>query len=336
MEFRKKVSIDIKGLELDYQTRMMLFGSCFAENIGTRLSENKFVVNSNPFGVLYNPLSIAQSINFLLDERIFTSDDVVYAEGAYHSFYHHSVYSDLSEESFLNNINLMREKATSDLKQADVLLITFGTAYVYRHKQSDHVVANCHKVAASQFDHYRLSVSDIVSEWKMLTNRLLSLNSNLKILFTVSPIRHWKDGAHNNQLSKSTLLLAIDELSNLFPTVFYFPSYEIVMDELRDYRFYAADMIHPSDVAVDYIWQRFSENLFSGETSGVLKQWQTIWRSLQHRPLVDINNIQYKQFLMQTLLRLNDFRKKYPYFDCELELCRLNDKLAQTGINDIT
>ena len=232
-----------------------------------------------------------------------------------------------SNSSSFKTINEKRDKASADLREAEVLLITFGTAYVFNLKETGEVVANCHKQPSHIFNRNKLSVSEIVSSWTELIEESLRINPDLKIVFTVSPIRHWKDGAHNNQLSKATLLLAIDELVNKFPNLYYFPSYEIVLDELRDYRFYSEDMIHPNDIAIRYIGEIFSDAYFDEETKILCNQWQNIARAIAHRPFNE-DTEEYKQFLKQTLLKLQSIRNKYPYFDCENELILLESKLS--------
>lgn len=200
------------------------------------------------------------------------------------------------------------------------MVITLGTAYVYRLKSTGKVVANCHKLPEKMFDRSMLSVAEIVSEWKGLLLSLWEQCPELKLLFTVSPIRHWKDGAHGNQLSKATLLLAVEALQTSYPErIAYFPAYEIMMDELRDYRFYANDMLHPSELAVDYIWQRFTENFLSDETKGFLKEWAEIQKAINHRPFQPKSEA-YKRFLSQTLLKMERINEKFPFFDSTKEM----------------
>lgn len=327
MEFRKKIDIPKPDFEIGHQSRLMLFGSCFAENIGQYFTDNKFRADVNPFGVLYNPSSIHQAIEILLREKDFTEKDVFEHQGLYHTFFHHSEFSDTDKDVFLQNINQKRIQATNSLRQADILLITFGTSYVFRHIEKGQIVANCHKLRASAFEHYRLSVDNIAESWSGLIEELREVNPSLKILFTLSPIRHWKDGAHNNQLSKATLLLAIDELAGRYNNLYYFPSYEIVLDELRDYRFYAEDMLHLNKTAIEYIWEVFSDTCFGAETRQICKEWQAIRKAIEHRPF-NPDTKDHKQFLMQTLLKINELQRKYPYFDVEKETIYLTQKLS--------
>ena len=246
MELYTRILLPKARFSFSYEDRVVMMGSCFAENIGRKLEENKFSVDINPFGTLYNPASVAEGLRMLLRPERFTSGDLFRHEGVYHSFTHHSRFSAPSEEECLDHINSRLSQSSDFLRKATRLVITLGTAFVYRLKSDGRIVSNCHKLPEKMFDRQRLSTQEIVEDWKPLLLALWEQNPALKILFTVSPIRHWKDGAHENQLSKATLLLATDALQKDYPgRIAYFPAYEILMDELRDYRFYADDMLHP-------------------------------------------------------------------------------------------
>ena len=254
MELYTRILLPKARFSFSYEDRVVMMGSCFAENIGRKLEENKFSVDINPFGTLYNPASVAEGLRMLLRPERFTPGDLFQHEGIYHSFTHHSRFSAPSEEECLGHINSRLSESSDFLRKATRLVITLGTAFVYRLKSDGRIVSNCHKLPEKMFDRQRLSTQEIVEDWKPLLLALWEQNPALKILFTVSPIRHWKDGAHENQLSKATLLLATDALQKDYPDrIAYFPAYEILMDELRDYRFYADDMLHPSPLAIDYI-----------------------------------------------------------------------------------
>ena len=258
MELYTRILLPKARFSFSYEDRVVMMGSCFAENIGRKLEENKFSVDINPFGTLYNPASVAEGLRMLLRPERFTSGDLFRHEGVYHSFTHHSRFSAPSEEECLDHINSRLSQSSDFLRKATRLVITLGTAFVYRLKSDGRIVSNCHKLPEKMFDRQRLSTQEIVEDWKPLLLALWEQNPALKILFTVSPIRHWKDGAHENQLSKATLLLATDALQKDYPgRIAYFPAYEILMDELRDYRFYADDMLHPSPLAIDYIFATF-------------------------------------------------------------------------------
>lgn len=299
--------------DITYEERLMFLGSCFADHIGSKMAAYRFNVHVNPFGVLYNPLSVGLSCRRLLSPTPFTESDLFYHNDMYHSFAHHGKFSRVSMTDCLAGINETLDGASEHFRQLSCLVITFGTAYAYRLKDGGQVVANCHKLPEAQFDRELLTVREIVDEWSVLLELIRSENPALKVIFTVSPIRHWKDGAHMNQLSKAILLLAEQALTEKYPDwVFYFPAYELMMDELRDYRFYADDLLHPSKVAIDYIWERFCDTYTDATTREVMKEVEGVNRALHHRPLNPSAEV-HKQFLIQTLLKLQRLQHKYPY-----------------------
>ena len=322
MNFRTQVELPEKEVKIAHSERMMLLGSCFAENMGKLLLENKFRCEVNPLGILYNPLSIAKSLQQVLVKRVYEEKDLFQAGGIWHSWMHHSDFSSCSLDECLEKINGGMMKVADSLSDTDWLVVTWGTAYVYSLCQTQEVVGNCHKQPEKLFVRKRLEVAEIVEVWKNLLDELRCLNPRLKVLLTVSPIRHAKDGMHGNQLSKSTLLLAVDELCATCPGCHYFPSYEIMMDELRDYRFYADDMLHPSAKAVEYIWECFCRSYFSKETMGVMKEWGEIKKALEHKPF-DRASEAYRKFLSQIVLKIAQIKEKIPYLEVqkEMELC---------------
>ena len=322
MNFRTQVVLPERATEIRHSERIMLFGSCFAENIGNLLVENKFSCDVNPFGILYNPLSVSQALRQILSGKRYEESDLFYSGGFWHSWMHHSDFSAPSPEEGLALINTRLAKANEELVKTNWLVVTFGTSYVYVHQETQKVVGNCHKQPEKTFKRFRLNVSTIVEEWQDVLSMLRERNPDLKVLFTVSPIRHEKDGMHGNQLSKATLLLAIDEICRLCPECHYFPSYEILLDELRDYRFYADDMLHPSRMAVEYIWECFSKCYFSAETKAVMKEWQEVRRGLEHKPYHPESEA-YRTFLSQIVLKIARMKEKFPYLEVqkEVEIC---------------
>lgn len=327
MYFRTQVERPEKVTEIGYSDHLLLLGSCFAENMGKLLLANKFCCDVNPYGILYNPLSIAGALQEMAEGKVYTGQDLFEAEGMWHSWMHHGSFSsDVSAADCMNRINTRLSKATNALTTVDWLVITWGTAFVYEHE--GHVVGNCHKQPDRLFSRRRLSVDEIVDVWRGVLVQLKQQNPSLKVLFTVSPIRHAKDGMHGNQLSKSTLLLAIDRLCHEFDCCHYFPSYEIVMDELRDYRFYADDMLHLSSLAVEYIWECFCQTYFSKDTLQAMKEWTEIQKGLQHKPFRPQSEA-YRQFLSQIMLKIERMKQKFPYIDAqnEIELCQSLSKL---------
>ena len=310
--FQTTVDIPNSELKISYESRILTLGSCFAQNIGTKLKEDYFETEINPFGVLYNPISIANSILLLLEKKVFTKEDIFQYNDLWQSFSHSSLFSDVSVDKCLEKISLPFKRNSEFIKLTDILLITFGTAWVYEEKKSGIVVSNCHKLPAKNFIRRRLTIDEIVKVYKSLIIKLAQLNPRIKIIFSVSPVRHWKDGAHENNISKSTLLLAIDELQKTNEQVYYFPAYEIQIDELRDYRFYSNDMFHPSEVAIDYIWKRFSETYFDDLTNKMKAEFEQFTNDLNHRPLFPDSN-EFLKFQHNILKKKDLLKTKYPF-----------------------
>lgn len=320
-KFQTLVDIPQFNWKIDYTSSSMFMGSCFAENIGKRMVELKFGTDLNPFGILYNPISVANSLQILLDNRKMDGSELMNHNGLWHSFYHHSRFSSTDKEESLSIINGRITVSSKILREADFLFITFGTAWVYELKETQKVVSNCHKIPESQFTRYKAGVSDIVNRHTRLLKDIFQVNPTLKVIFTVSPIRHWKDGAIENQLSKSTLLLAVNKIINSIGTDFcaYFPSYEIVMDELRDYRFYDQDMIHLSAVATNHIWEKFEQSFMRNGTVSLKKEIEKILQSKNHRPF-NPKTEEHKKFLSGCLKSCTQLEKEHPYINLKLEI----------------
>jgi GSCFA family len=284
MEFRTNVPVQISDLQITHADKLMVLGSCFAENIGVQLKESGFQVALNPFGVLYNPASVGMALQRLWMNQSFRDEELLEYEGLYHSFSHHGSFSGSDREQTLDRINASFNQAALDLRDVNCLIITFGTAWVYTLPSTDQIVANCHKLPEDRFLRRRLTGDEIEYFYTELLEVLFEAKPDLKIIFTVSPIRHLKDGIHENTLSKSTLHLAIEGLCESFDQVYYFPAYELMMDDLRDYRFYADDMLHPSQVAQRYIWEHFSDTCFPKTTKEVVRQVQQVRKAMKHKP----------------------------------------------------
>ena len=316
---------------LKHSDRLLIMGSCFAEHIGGRLSQMKWRTEVNPFGVLYNPQSISEALERLLECRPYTEEELTcFPDGGWNTWMHHSRYSYPDKDEALGAINHSMTAASMMLGQADALIITLGTAWVYRLKETMQVVGNCHKVPEREFVRQRLTVEEIVETYTALLAQMWAVNPKMRVIFTVSPVRHLKDTLHGNQLSKATLLLAVDELCNRYPEqLHYFPAYEIVMDELRDYRFYAEDMAHPSSQAVEYVWERFVEHMTDHEAQAFIAQWNKIARALAHRPFHPEAE-EYKQFVLQNKTKIENLKEKYPYLEVQDEINTCN-MLCKSG-----
>ena len=319
LEFRVKVELPKNQNNIKHSHLFQLWGSCFADNIGKRLIDNKFSCDLNPFGTLYNPLSIATAIRELIRKKTYTIDDLYVKDGQWFSYMHHSSFSSTNREQCLDRINNRISRSRAILEKANWILFTWGSAWVYRLKTDQRIVGNCHKMPDQIFTRERLDVNEIVAEYTQLIQEIKAINPHVQFMYTVSPIRHAKDGMHGNQLSKSTLLLAIDQLCNSCQDSTYFPSYEIMMDELRDYRFYADDMCHPTPLAINYIWECFSESYFTPDTRNFLQAWEKIQKGLLHRPF-DSESDAYQRFLRENLLKIERLKEKMPYLDVENEI----------------
>ena len=290
MQLTTPIEISRKLISITHEDGMVLMGSCFADNIGGKLQEAHFHCCVNPFGTLYNPMSVGQALKDIIAGRNYsvTDSEIFNSESIWHSWMHHSRFSADNAESLVENINGSIRKAHEHLLNSRLLIITLGSSYVYRLKEDNRIVANCHKMNEKLFDRSRLNVDDIVDEWIPLLDELHNMNPQLKVMFTVSPIRHKRDGLHANQLSKATLLLAVDRLCELRKDLcLYFPAYEIMMDELRDYRFYADDMVHPSPLAVEYIWERFCTAFFDRKTMDKVTEWRKFEAAQRHRSIIN-------------------------------------------------
>ena len=317
--FRTVVSVPPFANKISYKSSSMLIGSCFTENMGDKLLWYKLPAVINPFGITYNPLSVKKSIERLITGNIYKEDELCNYGGLFFSFDHHSKFSDVDSGSCIAKINSSLVNASEVLKKASHLFLTFGTSYYYELKSSRQIVSNCHKLPDKEFSRFRLKADEIVREYSYLIPALLEYNPGLQVIFTVSPIRHWKDGAHENQVSKSVLFIAIDELCKLFPNIGYFPAYELMMDELRDYRFYEEDMLHPNKTAINFIWEKFIDCFADKTTLRIMNEVEKIQLSKQHRPFNTQNDV-FKTFLNQQLNKIEQLLDQHPELDLSEEL----------------
>ena len=317
-----------KEFHLSHADDIVSMGSCFADRIGNLLKQSGFYVEQNPFGVLYNPMSVVKALELLWYDIPFKEDDLFEYQGLYSSFMHHTSFSGSDKDAVLQRIRSVNHRASEALHDATCLMITFGTSWVYALAETGKIVANCHKLPDYHFVRRRLEVDEIVDYYTSFFETVFQEKPDLKVLMTVSPIRHFKDGAHENTLSKAVLHLAIDELSLRFPQIVYFPAYELLMDELRDYRFYADDLVHPSAKAVEMVWQRFVQVAMNADTQQLMKQCNNLAQALNHRPLQPQSE-ENCRFLQQIMLKIEELSEKYPNLDFQNEkaLChtRLNN-----------
>lgn len=282
-QFRTPVRIPYLRNALSHKDSVLMIGSCFSENMYKKLKENQFSVVSNPAGIVYNPSSIVNTVNRLLCRKKYSQNDLFFHDGLWKCFDHHSAFADHDRDTALEKINRSFDTAVSLISDLDVLELTFGSSFVYQLNETGRIVANCHKQPDSVFMRRLLSVDEIVQMCSDLFEKLIYHRKEIRIILTVSPVRHLRDDAHENCVSKSHLISAVYELEKKFAQVYYFGAYELMMDELRDYRFYDSDMLHPSDVAIDFIWDRFCQSCMDTKTNEFIGKYARIIRARNHR-----------------------------------------------------
>ena len=313
MNFTTKVPISKSNFPIDYSSKIVSLGSCFAINIAQKFDYFKFQNSCNPFGILFHPLAIEKIISKAINLDFFTDEDVFFNDERWHCFDVHSDVSNANKEEFLQVVNEFIKTTNKQITEASHIIITYGTSWVYRNKQTEKVVANCHKLQQNQFDKEILSVATIEKSIQNTIDLIEKVNPKCTVIFTVSPVRHIKDGFSENQRSKSNLISALHSIFDLrHLTKGYFPSYEIMMDELRDYRFYAEDMLHPSQVAIDYIWERFCEASISESALPTREAVETIQKGLKHRPF-NPNSESHLKFLNQLKSKINKLKSEFPF-----------------------
>lgn len=313
MQFTTPIPIHKSNFQIDYNSKIVSLGSCFAVNIGEKFQYYKFQNTINPFGILFHPLALEKIISKAILREEFTEEDIFFHNERWHSFDVHSDLSVSDKEDFLKRLNSNLKNFRNDLIESSHIIITLGTSWVYRKIETDKVVANCHKVSQNQFKKELLSVEVIKNSLEKIIEIIATVNSGAKIIFTISPVRHIKDGFVENQWSKANLISATQQIINQKSEIInYFPSYEIMMDELRDYRFYAEDMIHPSQTAIDYIWKKFSESWISEEAFATMQEIENIQKGLNHRPFNEKSE-QHLSFLGKLQQRITVLERQFPF-----------------------
>ena len=296
---------------INYHSKMVLLGSCFSENIGERFDYFKFQNLQNPFGIFFHPKAIEKFIYQVVSKKVFSEDDVFFENQLWHCFDAHSSLSSLNKETLLSNLNSRIESTHLALKNTTHCIITFGTSWVYRFSETDEIVVNCHKIPQKKFTKELLSIAEISASLHHIITQIQSINPTITIVFTVSPVRHLKDGFVENTQSKAHLIAAIHTILK-DKNVFYFPSYEIMMDELRDYRFYGEDMIHPNQIAIQYIWEKFIATWFSQESILIMNEIESIQKGLLHKPF-DENSEKYQAFLDNLEGKKRKIQERFPF-----------------------
>lgn len=313
MELRTEVSLPSSADRISFSTPVMFIGSCFAGEMGYRLASGKLKVLTNPHGTLFNPFSVAGALDRIASAYVYDEKDVYLHQDRYLSLEHHTAFSSYEKDVLVRRLNEVSRTASSFLREASFLFVTFGTSNVFTLRESGAIVANCHKLPSSLFDRRQASWAEISGRWRETLDRLAEVNPGLKVWFTVSPVRHLADGAHANQLSKAHLLLAVEELLSHPSVAGYFPAYEMFMDELRDYRFYASDMVHPSETAIDFIWEKFSQIFIESPVLRIWSEAARITRAMAHR--ISGGKKETAPFASAILERISDLKSRAPYID---------------------
>ena len=326
MEFRTTVKTGENRSWLHHSDNVVLLGSCFSESIGSRMQGAFIHATINPFGTLYNPMSIARGVDRLIANEPIAGKDLFMQGGVWNSYDFHSRHSLPDKQVTIDHMNKCIEEGHKALKEAQLLTVTLGTSLIYRLKATGEVVANCHKVPQHEFDRKMASVNDMAQVLDAMLAKLHEFNPELHIIMTVSPIRHIADGLDTNSLSKAALRIAIHEaISQHRDYCDYFPAYEIMLDDLRDYRFYGSDMVHPSDVAVEYIWQVFQGAYLDDRSALAVARCERVHKRIQHRPM-SANRETVQRFNNDTASVVRNLIKEYPYLSENHELQKVLDK----------
>ena len=312
MKLQTKIPLQQQNNQIDYQSKILLLGSCFVENIGDKFNYFKFQSLQNPFGILYHPKAIENLILNAINEKVYDESDVFYLNERWHCFDAHSDLSSNSKDEILKNLNDSIKLTNEQINKSTNIIITLGTAWAYRFIETDSVVANCHKIPQKKFLKQIQSVKSIIESLEAITELIKSVNPNASILFTVSPIRHIKDGFVENTQSKSHLISAIHQVVEPRKNIYYFPSYEIMMDELRDYRFYAEDMLHPNKIAINYIWEHFQSVWISSECRQTMEEVDAIQKGINHKPF-NLESEQHKEFQKRLELKKSQLQNQFPH-----------------------
>ena len=318
MEFKTTISLPKSSFRLNHNDSILCLGSCFADTVGKKLQSSGFSCLTNPFGVLYNPLSVINALRAMLVHKSYRNEDLFEYGGLYGSFDFHSSFSGKDSEVVLKGIQQACSTSADALESSSCLILSLGTAWVYELASKGFVVSNCHKLPASFFSRRRLSVEEMLEQTSLFFEDLFESLPEIKVLITVSPIRHFKDGAQQNTLSKASLHLLVDGLCSRFRQLVYFPAYELVMDDLRDYRFYEQDMLHPSAAAFQYIWERFGEFVFEKYTLEIISQLEQIHKAMEHKPFRPEDE-EYLRFVKKNIAALHLLGKHFPELNLERE-----------------
>ena len=319
MQFQVPINIPTLNPSISYTDSILLIGSCFTEHIGNHLMNVKFNALQNPNGILFDPMSVCYSLNSYIESKQYTEDDLFYLNECWHSWHHHSRFSNIDKVACLNNINAAQKEAHNFLKNTNWLIVTLGSSFSYQLVEEGRFVANCHKAPAQTFNKHLCTIEETITAFDNVLYKLFYLNPDIRILFTISPVRHIRDGVTENNRSKARLIETVHHLVNKFDKLHYFPAYELVIDVLRDYRFYDIDMAHPNYAATQFVLEKFSETCMNKETRELMEMIKKITIARNHKPF-NPQSQQHKKFLENFLQQTQELQKQYPYLNFEEEI----------------
>ncbi len=317
MDFHLEFTPKPFDIKINHQHNLLLIGSCFTEQIGSKLANHKFSVLDNPNGILFNPVSITKSISSYINNKQYSEADLFYQNECWNSWEHHSRFSHPDKATCLTGINKSQTEAYEFIKNADWLLITLGSAFVYELADKQ-VVANCHKVPTDKFKKRLLTEVEIYAGLQSMLSEVIAFNPGLNIIFTISPVRHLRDGFVENNRSKATLIQAVHQLVEKNNACFYFPAYELIIDDLRDYRFFAEDMVHPNYAATNYVWEKFISTCIDEPSQKLMKEIAVVVAAKNHKPFHPTSE-QHKKFLLSNLEKVKKLQEQFPYINLEDE-----------------
>lgn len=319
MKLMLDVDIKTPKCSINYSDKILVIGSCFTEHIGGRLQDLKFQILQNPNGILFDPLSVAQSLNSYLNTKLYEPDDLILLNELWQSWHHHSKFSGPDQQHVLDTINVSQQQAHQFLLEADWLIITLGSAFYYRLIESGFNVANCHRASGRWFDKMMISTDEIIKTFAHTIAEIRERNPALKIIFTVSPVRHIRDGVIENNRSKARLIEAVHTLVERTENVYYFPAYEIVIDVLRDHRFYDIDLVHPNYAATEFVFEKFTSSFISNESRLMMQEFKKIVTAFRHKPFHAASSA-HKVFMEKTLQQANELQAQFPFLDLSNEI----------------
>jgi hypothetical protein len=312
VKLQTQLPLEIQSPLIDYSSKLVLLGSCFAENIAEKFSYYKFQNEVNPLGVLFHPIAILDLLTRAHENNPYSEKDIFFSNGCWQSFQSHSRLNSISQIEILDHLNKALKSTQDQLKNASHVILTFGTAWVYEHIQSKTIVANCHKQPQKEFEKSILSIDQLQDTFNSIISILKSFNPKVTVVFSISPVRHLKDGFVENNLSKAHLITALHSVINTTENTHYFPSYELLMDELRDYRFYKQDMVHPNQIAIDYVWEKFQPIWIDADVNPIIQEVNQLQKGFAHKPFNPLAE-EHAIFLSSLAKKAKAMESRFPF-----------------------